>query len=427
MTGTEVDVETQAHQIAARGREALVERMRTAYGDAAAAHADVISLDDEQIEAMVQSAADRADGLQWRRALAAVAAEELGISATEALSLPAVLRAQALVGAPSYEQSLAELIARPVPPPAPATTSVTPITANDASPGGVVPEPEPTPEPASEPPAAEPPAAEPPAAEPPAAEPPAAPKQESDSGGDELETVEADDVVLELLPEPDPIEYETEVYDVAASFVDAGEQGPPTPEPFVPAPEASAAAEEPLAAAPEPLAAAPEPLAAAPEPFAAAAEEQPPLPSNPFSAKQTEPLAEEPPAGEEDEQESASAQEHEQESAPLQEEEIEVGFAAVHLGGVANLPTKREGLSVRLSSDGLDIMQGPRNIIGRLVWDEIEALEVPNLRVRRRQKQARARLVVRTPHGDASFEVPDVPAEELRDRVEPLMRLYGRH
>jgi hypothetical protein len=427
MTGTEVDVETQAHQIAARGREALVERMRIAYGDAAAAHADVISLDDEHIEAMVQSAADRADGLQWRRALAAVAAEELGISATEALSHPAVLRAQALVGAPSYEQSLAELIARPVPLPAPATTSVTAITGNGAGAEGAVAEPEPpqpqdalsepilepaAPEPILEPAAPEP-ILEPPAPEPaselaseaPAAEPAVALEQERDSGADELETVEADDVVLELLPEPDPIEYETEAYDVESSFVEAEEQAPPTPEPFT---------------------AAPEPSAAAPEPFAAA-EEQPPLPSNPFSAQRTEPLAQEPLADEQDEQQTAPIQEDEQESAPLREEEIEVSFAAIHLGGVANLPTKREGLTVRLSSDGLDIMQGERNIIGRLVWDEIEALEVPNLRVRRRQKQARARLVVRTPHGDASFEVPEVPAEELRDRVEPLMRIFGRH
>jgi hypothetical protein len=413
MTGTEVDVETQAHQIAARGREALVERMRIAYGDAAAAHADVISLDDEHIEAMVQSAADRADGLQWRRALAAVAAEELGISATEALSHPAVLRAQALVGAPSYEQSLAELIARPVPLPAPATA----ITGNGAGAEGAVPEPEPPQpqdalsEPILEPPAPEP-APEPaselasePASEAPAAEPAVALEQERGSGADELETVEADDVVLELLPEPDPIEYETEAYDVESSFVEAEEQAPPTPEPFT---------------------AAPEPSAAAPEPFAAA-EEQPPLPSNPFSAQRTEPLAQEPLADEQDEQQTAPIQEDEQESAPLREEEIEVSFAAIHLGGVANLPTKREGLTVRLSSDGLDIMQGERNIIGRLVWDEIEALEVPNLRVRRRQKQARARLVVRTPHGDASFEVPEVPAEELRDRVEPLMRIFGRH
>jgi len=376
MTGTELDVETQAHQIAARGREALVERTRTAYSDAVAAHADVISLDDEHIEAMVQSAVERADGLQWRRALADVAAEEFGISATEALSHPAVLRAQTLVGAPSYEQSLAELIARPVP--LAATTTVPPIAENGAT--AAVPEPEP-PEP-----------------QPPLEEP-----HPIDSGSNELETVEADDVMLELLPEPDPIEYETEVYDVEANFAEA-EEAPPAPEPFV------------------------------------VSEQQPPLPSNPFSSQQIEPPADELSVDEEDEQAGASIRdededdedevllpEEEEESVPLPEEELEVSFPAIHLGGVANLPTKREGLSVRLSAEGLDIMQGPRSIIGRLVWDEIEALEAPNLRARRRQKQVRSRLVVRTPHGDASFEVPDVTPEDLRDRVEPLMRRYGRH
>ena len=116
MTDTELNVETLAQRIAARGHDALVERLRVAYSDAAAAHADIVSLDDARIETLVQSAADRADGLQWRRALAGVAAEELDLSVPEALSHPAVARAQALVGAPSYEQSLAELIARPVPP-----------------------------------------------------------------------------------------------------------------------------------------------------------------------------------------------------------------------------------------------------------------------------------------------------------------------
>ncbi|HWE58943.1 MAG TPA: hypothetical protein VG228_04540 [Solirubrobacteraceae bacterium] len=353
MTGIEVDVETQAQRIAARGRQALVERLRTAYGDAAAAHADLISLDDERIEAMVQSAADNADGLQWRRALARVASDELGLSVPEALSHPAVARAQELIGAPSYEQSLAEMIARPVPLPAP-------------------PEPEPGPAAVQ--------------AEPIAQAPEVAGGEES---SDELETVQADDVVLELLPEPDPepdpIDYETEPYGVEASF--AEDSVPPAPaNPF--AAHAAQRADEQQEAddyAPETA-----------QYTAAAA------------------LADDEPVG--------------QISEPVQEEEeTEVIVAAVHLGGVANLPTKREGLSVRLSADGLDIMQGPRDIIGRLVWDEIEALEVPNLRARRRSKQVRARLVVRTPHGDASFEVPDVEADELRERVAPLMALYGRH
>ncbi len=416
MTYTDVDVETVARRIADRGQDALARRLRQAYADAAAAHADLISLDDEQIEAMVQSAVENADGLQWRRALAGVASEELGISVTEALTHPAVARAQALVGAPSYEQSLAELMARPVPPatspPAPASRAANGSASLAAEPAAAAHEPaavlpEPGPEPEPEPPAPEPepePGPEPPMPGPsvaapqsvsaadsalpptvehrslPAPEPvmQAEPTRQAAAEpvaepADELETVEADDVLLELLPEPDPIEYETEVYDVEGSFTD--EQPPPTlePEPFV----APAAIEDAGHVAAEPAAATRDGAAA--------------------------PTAIEEPDDE------------------------ELVIPAIHLGGVANLPTKREGLGVRLSADGLDILQGENDIIGRLIWDEIEALEVPNLRARRRRHEPRARLVVRTPHGDASFDVPGISADELRDRVEPLVGLYGRH
>ncbi len=95
-----------ARQIAEQGRDALVERLRPAFKEAAAAHSDVLTLDDEQVERMVQRAADRADGLQWRRALASVASDQLGIGLGEALGHPAVARAQAIVGAPSYEEAL---------------------------------------------------------------------------------------------------------------------------------------------------------------------------------------------------------------------------------------------------------------------------------------------------------------------------------
>jgi hypothetical protein len=92
-----------AERIAERGRGALLERLRPAFKDAADAHSDLIQLDSDQLEQMVQRAADRADGLQWRRALASVATEELGIGLGEALGHPAVERAQRIVGAPSYE------------------------------------------------------------------------------------------------------------------------------------------------------------------------------------------------------------------------------------------------------------------------------------------------------------------------------------
>ena len=437
MTGTEVDLDTQANQIAARGHAALVERMRIAYSDAAAAHADLISLDDERIEAMAQSAAERADGLQWRRALAAVAADELGLSPTEALAHPAVVRAQALVGAPSYEQSLAEMIARPVPLPTPVPESGSATHGNGAEPAGTVdtadpvdpvetadpvettdpvgpepsagPQPEPQPESVVE---LEQETAEPvetaeaePQAEQEEPEPqePAPAMQAAASGAawaqteddeepsDELESVQADDVVLELLPEPDPIEYETEAYDVEASFSD--DRVPPAPvNPF--------ASQTPLEAA--------------------AAQELE------LEDDYDPPTEEHTSAGVAAAMAAVGAESSSPGATALDEEETEVTIPAIHLGGVANLPTKRDGLSVRLSADGLDIMQGQRDIIGRLVWDEIEALEVPNLRSRRRSKQMRARLVVRTPHGDASFEVPEVSGDDLRDRVEPLMRLYGR-
>lgn len=101
--------EQSAQHIAQRGREALIARLRPAFAEAVSAHADVLSLDDEQIEELVQRAADRADGLQWRRALASVATDELGIGLGEALSHPVVERAQAIARAPSYEESLAKL------------------------------------------------------------------------------------------------------------------------------------------------------------------------------------------------------------------------------------------------------------------------------------------------------------------------------
>jgi len=362
MTDTDVNVETLAQRIAARGRDALVERLRVAYSDAAAVHADIVSLDDKRIETLVQSAADRADGLQWRRALAGVAAEELDLTIPEALSHPAVARAQTLVGAPSYEQSLAELIARPVPPASSNGGELTgapagaPATSVASTPDGQLeleaePAPEPTPEPEFE--------------------------------ADRLEAVEADDEVFDLLPEPDPVELDTVLYEAQPDYTE--QDAPPTLEP--------------------------EPFAEETDGTDEASPEQPSVAEGASSeAEGASSEAEEP----------AAAQE------PSSEEDLQV--TAVHLGGVANLPTHQEGLGLRLSENGLDILQSGGEIIGRLVWEEIDALEVPHMRTRRRRQQAaHARLVVRTAHGDASFEIPGFASDELRDRIEPLISRYGPH
>ncbi|MDQ6775149.1 MAG: hypothetical protein M3071_02775 [Actinomycetota bacterium] len=109
MADAQPALEASAQRIAKRGREALLDRLRGAFAEAAATHADVLELDEEKLERMVQDAADRADGLQWRRALAAVATEELGIGLGEALGHPAVARAQTIAGAPSYEEGLAAI------------------------------------------------------------------------------------------------------------------------------------------------------------------------------------------------------------------------------------------------------------------------------------------------------------------------------
>lgn len=102
-------VQDSVQRIAERGRETLVIRLREAFAEAAANHADVLRLDDDKLEEMIERAAAQADGLQWRRALAAAATEELGIGLGEALSHPAVAEAQRRVGAPSYEEALAAI------------------------------------------------------------------------------------------------------------------------------------------------------------------------------------------------------------------------------------------------------------------------------------------------------------------------------
>ena len=369
MTDTDVNVETLAQRIAARGRDALVERLRVAYSDAAAVHADIVSLDDKRIETLVQSAADRADGLQWRRALAGVAAEELDLTIPEALSHPAVARAQTLVGAPSYEQSLAELIARPVPPASSNGGELTgapagaPATSVASTPDGQLeleaePAPEPTPEPEFE--------------------------------ADRLEAVEADDEVFDLLPEPDPVELDTVLYEAQPDYTE--QDAPPTLEP--------------------------EPFAEETDGTDEASPEQPSVAEG--ASSEAEGASSEAEGASSEAEEPAAAQE------PSSEEDLQV--TAVHLGGVANLPTHQEGLGLRLSENGLDILQSGGEIIGRLVWEEIDALEVPHMRTRRRRQQAaHARLVVRTAHGDASFEIPGFASDELRDRIEPLISRYGPH
>lgn len=412
MNGTDP---TLGDRIASRGREALVERLRKAYADAATAHADLVSLDADRIEALVQSAADRADGLQWRRALANVASEELGVSLAEALTHPAVREAQDQLGAPSYEASLAELVARPVPPPpAPEPVAPTPepepaaarepnehLEAVSADETYVELLPEPTPIEEEQAPA------------------PVQPEMmidepEAHGATGELEAVEADDAVFELLPAPEPVDYETGSYEAIPYQVE--EAAPPLLEQVPYQPEAEEPAAEYVG----------EPTQAhvlddvAPE-FSGPLAPEPPAPESP----ETRGVEPEPPAAAAVEQSYGETYGSEHTDYPPPEDE-NLQVLAYHLGGVANLPTGRDGLDLRLSESGLDILQPEGEIIGRLHWNEIDALEVVTVRGRlRKQARTLSRIVVRTKHGDASFEVPGLSSEDLQARVAPLVSRYA--
>jgi hypothetical protein len=366
---SEKPAEKIAEKIAAGGREALISRLRPAFEEAAAAHADVLKLGPDQIENMIQRAADRADGLQWRRALAAVATDQLGISLGEALSHPAVVRAHELVEAPSYEASLAEL--GPLPPrPAPtksdaaqdmATEPESPAeeSADDAAPAPEADADEPEAEPSEDEPAADEDAIE---GEPATSEEPEQADEDEPAASEAPEeAAESDAATSEetASEEPEQVEAE-EVEDVAE----------PAGTPLVPE-------EHPI---PQPL-----PDLAA-EDFPGSAE---------YDAE-----------GWEEE---------------FYDEDDAVRVSVIHLGGIANLTPGESGIELLMSGEGLDIIRGSSKVLGRLEWDQVRALEVPLPRGRRRmRKPSPTHLVIRTVKGDASFEVPEVTPEELRQHLAPV-------
>ena len=340
-------LEASAAAIAQRGRELLLERLRVAYREAAAAHADVLQVDDERIETMVQRAIQRADGLQWRRALASAGAQELRITIAQALTHPAVERAQALADAPSYEQDIEALgrgghtrtdqgAAAPVPPP----------TAT---------QPRPAPAPAPSPPPHRRPRPRHPYPDPyrncwnrrprrrPSSKPPAsspmhhstAPRRDSD----------------DLIRNPGPRSPRRSL-DRARKRDGAG-----------------------------------------PEPAATEVHDLVPV----FDAEPTDRRA----------------------TVPGDRPDP-IRVRATHLGGVADLLADQK-IDLRISGDGLDLIDADDTIMGRLGWSEIEDLFVPDPVGRRERRRPTARLVVQTRQGDASFEVATLSREVLRERLRPLV------
>ena len=435
-------LELTAKRIADQGRDALLARLRPAFADAASAHAGSLQLDDEQLEQMVQRAADRADGLQWRRALATVASEELGIGLGEALGHPAVERAQAIVGAPSYEDGLAALEARsdaPVPHDrrAKATPSrAAPMQADD-KPARL--EPEPTrarparpesqsarpesqsarPESQSARPQSQPTRAQPPQSEPeptrivPAEyapdqpqprvrrieRPPAKQPPEPTSRRDERELTQTSEPTVTRI-ERKPVSPESEATRVDQQAPQSAPEGRRTAEtvPQAQPKPTSAAAQAGPGPAPGSITPRPKPQGAPDSPSAAAAGAAARRPA----PRRVGPSA--PPPGPEG-----------------------LRVAAIHLGGVTNLKPGESEIELRLSEHGLDIARASGEIIGRLGWDEIHGIEIPPPRgLLWRRRSPRSHLVVRADRGDASFEIPSVYPEELAEHLEPVLERYGR-
>jgi len=329
-------LDTTARKIADRGPDALVERLRTVYREAAQTHSDIVTMDDGRLEELVQQSVQRADGLQWRRALADVATQELGISLSEALRHPAVERAQEMLGAPSYEESLAELTNRPAPS---APTSV---------------EPEQAPEPE-----------------------PAAPRfgRRRRGAARQAEAEEADRARSEEEVEvAEAVSAEPEQELVVENDVSAVEDELPEVDTELLADADEAEADE--------------------------------------AGITTELMTE---------LDGEAAEAEAEAEDGIQADELRV--TAVHLGGVANLPAA-QSVDLRVSADGLDIMRDENQILGRLGWIDIDTLEVPVPRGRRRRRGGRPRLVVRTRQGDASFEIASIGGDELREQLEPLITRF---
>ncbi|WP_249011330.1 hypothetical protein [Conexibacter sp. DBS9H8] len=417
---SERDLDTLAESYAAAGREELLARFRNAYAHALGTQGDLVSFDAERIEAMVERSAAEADGLQWRRALAGVAARDLGIDLGSALTHPAVTRAHQLSGAPSYESALAAL-AVPIPTPisAHATVTARPVPA----PLTPAPTPTPTPTPTI------------------SAEPASAPAA---AGPEPVVSVELEPTAVDAGPEP-LIPTDPEPAPSVAAPAPA-----PTPADMPAAGPPAEASSTPKSAAtpPSPTIVIPSAIPAPAEPVADSApesrEEVLSHRADDFAAEFMAGTGPSTPSTTEDDPEPAedpsaavlwardTTENEDEVAAPMggdtfEHEAVPVGgeaaFAAVHLGGVASLPTAGE-VDVHLSADGLDLLEVSGEILGRLGWADISALEVTVPHGRRRRKGA-PRLVVHTAGGSARFEVPGLSGEELQAQVAPLMDRYG--
>jgi hypothetical protein len=106
--------------------------------------------------------------------------------------------------------------------------------------------------------------------------------------------------------------------------------------------------------------------------------------------------------------------------APVEADALRV--AVVHLGGIEALRAGERDLELRISSAGLDVLKRSSGApIGRLQWREIETVDLPRARRGLRPGRRAYELHVATGTGRATFELPGVTEEQLRDHLEPAL------
>jgi hypothetical protein len=99
-----------------------------------------------------------------------------------------------------------------------------------------------------------------------------------------------------------------------------------------------------------------------------------------------------------------------------------VRVAAIHLGGIEALRAGERDLELRISSAGLDVLKRSSGApIGRLEWAEVQSVDLPRSRRGLRPGRRPYELHVATGRGRASFQLPGITEEQLRDHLEPML------
>jgi hypothetical protein len=109
------DSDQAAERIVLQGRQELRARLRAAILRQAGGASEPMTLEESQLDQLVDAAAVRAGGVLWRRCLAGAATTELGVDLADAVSHPTVRRAHELAGAPPYEPVYVEPVTAATP------------------------------------------------------------------------------------------------------------------------------------------------------------------------------------------------------------------------------------------------------------------------------------------------------------------------